>query len=193
MTEYTALPMQWIDEYSDTLFTWALHKTGNRNLAEDLVQDTYLAAVIALPQFESKSSPKTWLFSILNNKIIDYYRKEYRKNLPRKNNSDEYGDQLLKQNFSEDGHWNKEAAPKEWKADEEHLLDNESFNNQMADCMNKLPAHWKAALQLKFLEEKKGEEICQELEITPTNFWQILHRAKVQLRKCIELNWFAVN
>ena len=56
--------------------------------------------------------------------------------------------------------------------------------------MGELPTSWFAAINLKYLEEKKGEIICQELQITPTNFWQILHRAKLQLRKCLEVHWF---
>ena len=56
--------------------------------------------------------------------------------------------------------------------------------------MDQLPSHWNAAMKLKYLEDKKGELICQELEITPSNFWQVLHRAKLQLRKCLELHWF---
>jgi len=69
-------------------------------------------------------------------------------------------------------------------------LDNVEFKSVMENCMKKLPDTWFSAIHLKYLEEKDGKVICQELGITPSNFWQILHRAKVQLRACIEKNWF---
>ena len=79
-----------------------------------------------------------------------------------------------------------------WHDDEGHLLDNVEFNNILKSCLDKLPEHWQAAVNLKYIEQKKGDVICQELDIAPTNFWQVLHRAKLQLRKCLEINWFKV-
>jgi RNA polymerase sigma-70 factor (ECF subfamily) len=56
--------------------------------------------------------------------------------------------------------------------------------------MNKLSPAWSSVMQLKYLEQKDGKEICQDLGITSSNFWQILCRAKLQVRACIEKNWF---
>ena len=64
----------WVNQYSDALFSWAYYKTSSKETAEDLVQDTFLAAYHKIDSFKGNSQPKTWLFSILNNKIIDYYR-----------------------------------------------------------------------------------------------------------------------
>lgn len=174
----------WVEQYSDNLYSWAYYKTSNREIAEDLVQDTFMAAFHSLEKFNWKSNPKTWLMSILKNKISDFFREQYKT--PTTNQH-----QILETLFDKNGHWRVSEIPKQWQIeDEKQLLDNLDFRQILLDCLDKLPKNWFAAINLKFLEEKKGKEICQELGITDTNFWQILHRAKLQLRKCLELNWF---
>ena len=173
----------WAELYSDQLFTWAFYKTSNKETAEDLVQETFLAAVHSFQKFESKSEPKTWLFSILKNKIADHYRKSFRNG--------ENKTVSFNQFFDSNEDWITDQIPQQWQADdEEHLLDNQDFKKTLAHCLEKLPVNWKTFIVLKFMEEKDSKLICQELEITATNYWQILHRAKLQLRKCLELNWF---
>lgn len=180
----------WVNAYSDKMYSWALYKTNNKEAAEDLVQETFIAAFQSFDKFGEKSNPKTWLFGILNHKIADHFRKVYRQ--PIVNESDrnpEAGKDFLDTFFDADESWIKEQRPKPWPGDF-HLLDNPDFVKTLQTCMNALPSNWFAAINLKYLEEKNGEIICQELEITPTNFWQILHRAKLQLRKCLEVHWF---
>lgn len=179
----TATIKCWVELYSDSMYSWALHKTSSRETAEDLVQETFLASVQSFDKFKGDSNPKTWLFSILNNKINDHYRISYRKSTVDTNI-------IFETLFDSDENWKSDQRPKEWTEDTEHILDNLEFQKALQNCMSKLPDNWYSAIQLKFMEEKKGELICQELGITNTNFWQILHRAKLQLRKCIELNWF---
>lgn len=181
----------WVDLYSDSMYSWAYYKTSNKESAEDLVQETFLAAVQAFEKFEGKSNPKTWLLGILNNKISDYHRKSFRDPTITVSEQSEKGERsLLDTLFDADGQWQKEQRPQSWQEESGHLLDNDEFNAVLQNCLSKLPALWFSAVQLKYLEEKNGEIICQELGIAPTNFWQILHRAKLQLRKCVELNWF---
>ena len=64
------------------------------------------------------------------------------------------------------------------------------FQKVLQKCLDALPEQWNMCVKLKYLTEKSGEEICQELNIAPTNYWQIVHRAKLQLRNCVENNWF---
>ena len=180
----------WVEAWSDKMYSWALYKTNNKEAAEDLVQETFMAAFQSFDKFKEESSPKTWLFGILNNKIADYFRKVYRQ--PIVNESDrnpEGGKDFLDTFFDANDSWIKEQRPQHWD-DDSHLLDNQVFVKTLGECLKELPLNWFAAINLKYLEEKKGEQICQELEITPTNFWQILHRAKLQLRKCLEVHWF---
>ena len=181
----------WVDLYSDKMFSWAFHKTGNKETAEDLVQDTFLEAVNAFSKFEGKSNPKTWLFSILNNKIVDFYRKEVKNaviNEASQNVSE--GKSFFDSLFDANGQWLSSQLPANWGATSENLLDDINFIRVLQLCMSRLPSNWNAAVRLKYLEEKKAERICQELGIATTNYWQILHRAKLQLRKCLELGWF---
>ncbi len=173
----------WVNQYSDGLYSWALHKTSNKETAEDLVQDSFLAALQSIEKFEERSNPKTWLFSILNHKISDHFRSLYRKPLS-------FDSAFVDMFFDENNTWKKDSRPQAWDEESIHLLDNQDFNAILASCIGKLPENWNAAIQLKYFEEKDAKDICQELEVSPTNFWQIVHRAKLQLRKCLELNWF---
>jgi len=174
----------WINRHTRELFSWALHKVSDKELAADLVQDTFLAAAEKIDSFKGNSSPKTWLFSILNNKIIDHYRKKIHQHV-------QFESQHFSTFFDEDNSWKDSRKPKHWPEEEEgHLLDNHEFRLILKDCLDALPENWNICVKLKYLTEKSGEEICQELDITPSNYWQIIHRAKLQLRDCIENKWY---
>ncbi len=175
---------QWIDQYSKELLSWATYKVSDVELAKDLVQDTFLAASEKISTFKRDSSPKTWLFSILNFKIIDHYRVKVKKPVHLE-------EQTFSYFFHDSGEWRKEKKPRDWHQDEEHLLDDTEFQKILKNCLDGLPEKWSTCVRLKYLMNKNGDEICQELEITPTNFWQIIHRAKLNLRECIEAGWFS--
>lgn len=174
---------KWVDSYTTELYNWALYKVSDSDMAKDLVQDTFLAASEKINSFKAESSPKTWLFSILNHKIVDYYRKKVNQPLPIENIS-------FSNFFDADGDWQEEKKPKDWEDEDKHLLDDVDFQDVLRKCLDALPEKWGASVRLKYLMNKNGEEICQELEIAPTNLWQIIHRAKLQLRNCVENNWF---
>ena len=181
----------WVNAYSDKLYSWCLYKTNSKEIAEDLVQDTFMAAFQAMNKFEGKSNPKTWLFTILNNKIADHFRKLYRKPTITESELKQSSEaSFFETYFDANGSWQKEQRPKAWQQEDAHLLDNTIFVRVLKSCMNKLSPDCYEAVQLKYIEEKKGEIICQELQISPTNFWQLLHRARLQLRRCLEINWF---
>lgn len=174
----------WVETYTQDLYSWALHKVSNVELAQDLVQDTFLAAFEKAGNFKGDSSPKTWLFSILNHKIIDHYRKKV-------NQPSSFDNQLFSMFFEAGGKWQEARKPKEWiDEQDEQVLDDPEFRKVLQHCLDALPDQWSTSVKLKYLMEKKGEEICQELGITPSNFWQIIHRAKLQLRDCVETKWF---
>ena len=179
----SAIIKSWVELYSDSLYSWTFFKTSNKQTSEDLVQETFMVAVQTFDKFEGNSDPKTWLFAILNHKIYDHYRKNFRKPIVMDNAINE-------KLFDYNGEWKPEEKPQYWGEETEHLLDNSEFQQALSLCLGRLPENWLSAIQLKYLEEINSEIICQELGITTTNFWQILHRAKLQLRKCLELNWF---
>ena len=172
---------EWVDQFSDDLFRWAWSKTSDREVAADLVQDTFLAAVKGVDRFQHDSSPKTWLFGILNNKIRDYYKSQSRKM--------EFVPEDTGEFFDSNGNWTASGLEDKWTDDPE-LLDRHDFNAIFDGCIDDLPDHWRFSVRAKYILGKKGREICQELDISQTNYWQILHRAKLQLKKCLDENWF---
>lgn len=182
---------EWVYEYADDLVNWAFFKIKDKALAEDLVQETFISAHKNFDKFQNKSQPKTWLFSILRNKIADHYRNKMQKYTMRESDFIQHEDNnILERIFNKSEEWNDSAKPIEWNSNEKELLDNEEFNTVLQECLERLNEKSFLAIQFKYLEEKKGSDICQELNITPSNFWQILHRAKLQVRECIEYNWF---
>lgn len=181
---------KWVKQFSDELFSWALYKTSSKETAEDLVQETFLAAFNKIATFQGKSQPKTWLFSILNNKVIDYYRLSAKTTKQTFSISENSGYELSDGLFNETGNWKSDDINPVWNQEEE-LLDNPEFNIVLQDCMEDLPQKWKLAVTSKYLTDKKAEEICQELEITVSNYWQIVHRAKLLLKKCLETKWLS--
>ncbi len=183
MQSETLLLSEWVELYTADLYNRALYKISDSEQAKDLVQDTFLAAAERISEFKGDSSPKTWLFAILNHKIVDVYRKKVRQPIS-------FERPVTSEFFDENGSWLIDKRPKDWKVDEQQLLDDTDFQNVLNKCLEVLPKTWNLCVKLKYLMEKSGDEICRELDITPSNFWQILHRAKLQLRDCIEINWF---
>lgn len=183
----------WVNEFGDELYSWACHKIADEAQAADLVQDSFLAAFQSFDKFQEKSTAKTWLFTILNNKITDHYRKAARTRMVGLESINDSDSDLQDQLFDQYGQWKKHAKPQDWHHEESNLLDNPEFGTMLQSCMGKLPTQWYLCMQMKYISGKEGEIICQELSITPSNFWQILHRAKLHLRKCLETSWFNTN
>lgn len=174
----------WVKEYSNALFAYALQKIGDTHIAEDLVQDTFLAAATSMDLFEGRSSPKTWLFGILKNKIAGHYRQTIRQATTPSSND------ILDRFFLPDGSWSPHLRPSPWPDNLESLTNDPEFNQVLDECIGNLPPAMQACIRLKFLDEKKGPEICAELAISAANYWQLVHRAKILLRQCLQENWF---
>jgi RNA polymerase sigma-70 factor (ECF subfamily) len=168
------------------VYSWAFYKTSSKETAEDLVQDTLLSAFNAFENFKPGSNPKTWLFTILNNKIIDYYRAS--NTTKSINETALLGNKLEDNNFHKDGHWNKNPIAL-WANDEQHLLDNTEFLKVLNQCIDNLPQNWKSVIVSKYFDHKKGKQISKDLNITSSNLWQMAHRAKLQLKDCLDKNW----
>jgi RNA polymerase sigma-70 factor (TIGR02943 family) len=178
----------WVNQFSDELYCWAFYKTSSKETAEDLVQETFLSAFHKIETFQGKSQPKTWLFAILNNKLIDYYRKSAKTTKKTFSLTENSGFALSEDLFNSNGCWKSNNVRAIWDQEKE-LLDNPEFNLVLQGCMNDLPPKWKLAVTSKYLSDKDTTAICQELEITTSNYWQIVHRSKLLLRKCLEMKW----
>ncbi len=186
MTEqkHTLNTNKWIDNYADYLYNYSISRVNNSDLAKDLVQDTFFAGLKSAKNFQGKASERTWLVSILKRKIIDYYRKINSKK----------GQAEVRMSFYEDGEnegsWLEERVPHSWDNASEKKIENEELRNQLELCINKLPEKYAMVFRMKTIQEFETEEICKELGITSSNLWVIIHRARTQLRKCMEDNWF---
>lgn len=186
-------PQNWVKNYGDYLFSIAIVKTNNKQIAEDIVQDTFLSAVNSISKFKGESSEKTWLTTILNNKIIDYYRK---KDVLK--NTDSYlteTEQSFNDNFfdpSNDslGHWLTKSSPSAWNNATEDSITRIEFYKILEACIEKMPSKLIPIFVSKFLDEKKAEDICKEYSISSSNYWVIIHRSKLLMRTCLEKNWF---
>jgi RNA polymerase sigma-70 factor (TIGR02943 family) len=172
----------WVRDYSDLLFTHAVFRGFDRDSARDLVQDTFFSAWKNMDGFEGKASAKNWLFVILKNKITDQYRK-----------ASGHAEILVSEydvQFDSADHWAKLSWPKELSIDPGDAQDRTDFHNILEGCSAKLNRIQKAVFFMKYMDDLDSDDICMELAITANNYWTLLHRAKVQLRACLEKNWF---
>lgn len=177
-------PRQWVKKYADYLYAYAVHRVDDSEQARDLVQETFLAALESIEKFEGRSSEKTWLTSILRNKIFDLYRAKSSglRNVALSKAYPEFFNQV-------DGHWKVERRPKEFSVQDKDAIESKEFNQILQKCLKKLPALWIAVFKMKFMEDEIAKDICNELEVTPSNYWVIIHRAKVNLRACLQKHW----
>jgi RNA polymerase sigma-70 factor (ECF subfamily) len=185
MASSTSLTHDWLAEHGDYLYRFALARLRDPHLAEDAVQETMLAAMQG-GGHSGKSSPRTWLTGILKHKIIDQFRRQQRETSLE--TPDDIADDApgMDEFFLDDGHWSE--PPQSW-GDPGSLMQQDQFLQTLQDCMDKLPKKLAQIFLLRDVHESDNEEICKELEITATNAWVMLYRARMGLRKCLELNW----
>jgi RNA polymerase sigma-70 factor (ECF subfamily) len=157
-------------------------------LAEDVVQDTLTAALTAQDGFTGRSSVKTWLTGILKHKIVDAIRRKQREPVAASTLDDEADLEDFEGLFKASGAW--QAPPAEWGNPEE-TLNRREFFDIMDFCLEKLPPNTARVFMMREVMELESEEICKELRITANNLWVILYRARMSLRECLQLHWFA--
>lgn len=183
MSKHTLNPDKWITLHADYMYNYTISRVNNHELAKDLVQETFLSSLKAMKNFKGKASERTWLISILKRKIIDQYRKKNSKK----------GQAEVRMSFYEDGEnkgkWIEERAPSDWK-DMDAAIENDELKSTLDHCIDGLPEKYRLVFILKTVKDYETEEICNELDITSSNLWVIIHRARVQLRACMEDSWF---
>jgi len=176
-------PEKWVEKYADYLYNYARFKLPSKEIAEDVVQETFLSALTSVKHFKANSSEKTWLVTILKRRIVDYYRKDSRK--ADKNISS------FKLPFNESGdfenHWLEQRAPKKWEVDDKIQLD--EFHQVLQYCLNLLSPKHRVVFMMKVLEEYSSDEVCIKASITPNNLWTIMHRARLQISECVAKKW----
>jgi RNA polymerase sigma-70 factor (ECF subfamily) len=176
---------KWVDEHSDYLFRYALSRLRQREVAEDLVQETFLAAIRARERFAGASSERTWLVGILKRKIADHLRRKcHEQPVSDLSASDRWVEAL----FDERGNWRK--RPDKWPPDPSTAFEKQELWAIFAACLGKLPERLATAFTLREVEELDSQEVCKVLNVSANNLWVMLHRARLGLWRCLAVNWF---
>ncbi len=181
-------PALWLRQHGDYLFAFAMAHTANLHLAEDLVQETLLAAMEGWESFESRSALRTWLAGILKHKLTDHLRRMNRGSPPAGRAAAEAElEQWVERQFDARGKWR--AAPGRWDQDPAEALAGAELRAALAECLQRLPVRAAQALLLTDRQELSAERVGKFLDLTPTNVGVILHRARTSLRRCLEERW----
>ncbi|MGC8703478.1 MAG: sigma-70 family RNA polymerase sigma factor [Thiomonas sp.] len=167
-----------------TLLRLAQLQLRNTAWAEDVVSETLLAALEGAQRFAGQSQFKTWVVGILKHKVLDQLRLRQRE---AQYDTDEEGDVLEDLVFAPNGHFR--TMPQTWDAPAEALQQRQFFEVLEA-CMDALPGQIGRVFLMREWLELDTDAICQELRISSTNVWTMLHRARMRLRECLQLNWF---
>ncbi len=178
-------PSTWLDEHGDVLFGYALRRVDRSDVAEDLVQDTLVAALRAQDTFSNRSAVRTWLVSILRNKIADHFRQAVHRPAT---DGWPIDDLPQTQDFVARGHWQRTLGS--WPTDPAQAFENKEFWQVFDRCLSKLPALLLQAYVVREYDQMSTDEACKELGISASNLSVRLFRARLLLRRCLEKNWF---
>ncbi len=182
-----ASAMQEIADLRPLLLALARLQLRNNSWAEDCVSETIVAAVEGLGGFDGKSTLKTWVVGILKHKIIDQFRRSAREvSIEARQELD--GGDALEDLFRSDGH--RVAAPQDWGDPEKSCAQHE-FLAILQACIDQLPAPLARAFLLREWLGFETLDVCKELQVTSTNCFVMLYRARLRLRECLDRNWFA--
>lgn len=181
----------WLDQHGDYLFKYASFRLRDRSAAEDAVQETFLAALKAYEKFEGRGSERTWLVGILKHKITDHFRRTAREApMGQEEDAGPEHTEFFTRTDGWDNHWNNDYAPTEWHATPAQLLERGDFWKVVSDCLSPLPQRTASAFTFREVDGLSSEEICEMLGVSVNNLWVMLHRARLHLRNCLQMNWF---
>jgi RNA polymerase sigma-70 factor (ECF subfamily) len=178
-------PEKWVDQHGDSLFRFAVLHVQDPETASDLVQETFLAALSSRETYSGRSSVRTWLVAILKRKVADRLRKTGRE---RRFREAEESEDETERMFDRRGHWR--MPPLDWGSDPLRESERREFWEVLGQCLSKIPAHLGDAFLECELEGESREAICRNLKITPENLSVRLFRARLLLRRCLEMHWF---
>jgi len=184
-------PGKWLDAHGDYLYRYALVRVRDAAVAEDLLQETLLAAVGSQQRHAGRSSERTWLVGIMKHKVIDHFRRIASN--PQFQLSTESGAEIdcFEESGPWRGHWREERAPNNWAVDAGRNLESREFWEVLDHCLSQLPPQMSIAFTLREIDGLTSTEVCEILNITPNNLWVLLHRSRSKLRQLLEANWFS--
>jgi RNA polymerase sigma-70 factor (ECF subfamily) len=180
-----------VDLHGDYLYKYAIFRLRDGSAAEDCVQETFLAALKAYRGFEGRGSERTWLVGILKHKVTDHFRRVTREAPLGETEGEEFEhNEFFTRTDEWNNHWNNTYAPSDWHATPAELIERSDFWKVLNDCLSPLPERTASAFTLREVDGLTSEQICEALNITVNNLWVMLHRARLHLRNCLEINWF---
>lgn len=179
-------PATWLDQHGDVLYRYAVARVRDEATAEDLVQETLLAAIGAAESFKAGSTERTWLIGILRHKLLDFFRRAARERELQRDWSTSRGDEG--QDFDERGNWNVTVS--EWGSPEKSLEQTE-FWQTFNGCLDALPEQLRTPFALRELEGLGTDALIKTLDISSkNNLWVMLSRARHRIRSCLQASWF---
>jgi|TARA_R110000751_G_scaffold937_32_gene3748 RNA polymerase sigma-70 factor (TIGR02943 family) len=183
LPEVKLIPEKWVDRYGDYLFNFTISRVNDPIMAQDLVSETFLAGLKSAHRFKGNSTERTWLISILKRKIIDYYRKI---------NSNKGKSEVRMSYLSssdQEGDWMEEQAADLRNPNVEDMIEQRELGDALEECIACLPERYATIFVQKTIDNLETETICKEHNITASNLWVIIHRARVQLMECLNNKW----
>jgi RNA polymerase sigma-70 factor (ECF subfamily) len=168
-----------VERHNGPMLRLALSFVPSRAVAEEVVQDTWLAALRGLGAFESRSSLKTWLFTILVNRARTTGVREARS-VP----IGDAGPVVDASRFGPDGGW--AVPPEHWIEDAEDRIDAVKLSDLLRVVLDTLPARQREVVLLRDVEELSSADVCEVLAISEANQRVLLHRGRAKLRQALE-------
>lgn len=173
-------PSEWVDRHGDALYRYALARLRHTDAAEEVVQETFVAALRARNQYSGRGAEGAWLMGICRRKVVDYVRRRSRPDAVASGDNDSDPSEAL---FDQAGHWRSD--PRILGRRPEETLEREEFWEAFRACLRRLSQRQADAFALRELEEMAAAEICKEMEISTSNLWVLLHRARLGLTRCL--------
>ncbi len=178
-------PAQWVDRHGDYLYRYALSRLRDAEASEEVVQDAFVAGLRSVDQYAGTGAERAWLLGILKRKIVDHIRLRSRARSMEAGGSEDSSESL----FDHRGFW--KADPRIFGSDPSASLEKREFWAALRKCLDALPGRQADAFTLREMDEKTSDEICKELEVSPSNLWVLLHRARLRLANCLKTRWQA--
>jgi len=183
MPKHKLDPNVWVDRYSDYLFNFTIVRVNNSEIAKDLISETFLAGLKSKDNFKGEASERTWLISILKRKIIDHYRR-----VNSKKGKAEV--RITYKDEESEGDWLEERVSDPFDRNAEDSMENKELGLAIFDCLATLNEKQATIFKMKTIDGFDTEAICNEYNITASNLWVIIHRARKAMAECLEKNWF---
>lgn len=175
-------PDTWVESHGDVLYSYAYIRVREHGLAEDLVQETFLAALSAAKHYQGKSSVRTWLIGILRHKIIDIFRKNAKEQPVL---VEEFYDETIEKSLSQDGNWLADAA--KCLNEPSRSLEQKEFFEHFQQALAQLPPRLSQVFILSELNGMDSSEICKLMKISSSNMWVMMYRARMLLKAKLSL------